>query len=162
MTEGTDTLDVIAPQGKTIMYLGEPLEVLPMEIGQLPKVVRAARPIIAALVAMEGSVEDGELLIAFDLVVEMMEEHGEQLYIAAAAAIGRDEAWVAKGRLAEFLTLATTIIEVNRDFFVQTLAPMLAARAREHQAKRAAKQAAKATSGDGQTPSNSSSSVATS
>jgi hypothetical protein len=60
-----------------------------------------------------------------------------------------DRATVSRGNPAEFLALAVAVFEVNRDFFVQTLAPLLAGLLQKAKA-----------SGDGKTRSSSSSSAA--
>jgi hypothetical protein len=125
----TDALDVIEPQLVQVQYLDQLLSIHPLTIGQLPRLVRTSRPVIDAVLALE-SIPDNDNGALLTLVMDLLESHGEALYIAAAIATGTDEDWIAQGDVAEFVELARAVIEVNRDFFVQRLAPLLAARAK--------------------------------
>jgi hypothetical protein len=124
----TDALDVIEPQLVQVTYLGQLLSIHPLTIGQLPRMVRTSRALIDAVFALE-SIPDNDNVALLTLVMDLLEAHGEALCIAAAIATGTDENWIAKGDVAEFVELARAVIEVNRDFFVQRLARLLAARA---------------------------------
>ena len=121
-------LEVLAPTGASVAYRGERLEITPLTVGQLPRLVRVARPVIDAVLDLESlpGDNDGALLT---LVMDMVERHGEAAFEAVAVATGRDLAWIEGGDLAEFIALAKAVIEVNRDFFDRKLAPLLAGRA---------------------------------
>lgn len=139
LTEGDD-LDVLAPAAAVVMAGGERLEILPLTIGVLPALVRTARPLIDKVLAMPDlpGHDDSDDVVA--LVMDLVESHGEQLFDATALCTGKTSDWVQKLDLAEFAEVATTVFEVNRDFFAQKLVPLLAGRAR-----------AKPTTGAGQT-----------
>lgn len=145
----SDALDVLEPQARSVSFRGEGLEIRPLTVGQLPRLVRVARPVIDALFSQHAAPEmpnEGEPVDhdTLDLMLDLIGNHGDAVFQAAAIAIGREPEWVAEGDLAEFAELATAVIEVNRDFFVRKLAPLLGGRA-----------AIPASNGDGPTASSS-------
>jgi hypothetical protein len=142
----TDGLEVLAPSGASVMYRGEQLSILPIEVGVIPGIVRVARPVIDALfdqpqLPASGSADELSMLLT------MIGEHGDGVFAAVALCTGRDEVWIRKGDAAEFYELAKTVLQVNRDFFIRRLAPLLGGRAAEL--------AGLLSSGAGQTPANS-------
>lgn len=141
----TDALDVLDPAGETVAFQGDRVEVRPLTIGQLPRFVRTARPVIDTVLKLGEGAEESLV----ETVVDLLASDGEALYEAVAVATGLPAERVAEAQLDEFLTLAQAVVRVNRDFFVRRLAPLLA-RAR-----------VEAGSGAGPTPSSSSSSAAT-
>lgn len=138
-------LDVLDPPTVEVDFQNERLVIRPLTIGQLPRLVRAAKPVVDAVLELDAAPSQEGLI---DLALGLIAEHGEALPLAAAIAIGRDPEWVAKADTAEFLDLAVAIFEVNRDFFVRKLGPRL-------QVLRAGG-AAEARPGDGATRSSSS------
>lgn len=121
----TDALEVLEPAGSSVTYRGERIEVRPLTIGQLPKLVRTARPVVNAVLALQSLPEDSDSDGFIDLLLNLIGDHGEAVYAAAAHCIDRPVDWVSKGALDEFVVLAKALVEVNRDFFVQKLAPLL-------------------------------------
>ena len=119
MTE-RDELDVVAPQTTAVPYCGEQLEVGPLTIGQVPLLVRQARPLVDAILELS---DDADLMV---VAMDLVETHAEALIKAVAIATGRTPEFISKGNLTEFTTLTFKVFEVNRDFFVQTLGPHLA------------------------------------
>lgn len=144
-----DGLEVIDPAPSSVVFRGERLEIRPLTVGAIPGIVRLARPVIDAVLELK-QVPDEHSDGMVDLALDMVDKHGEALFQAVALAIGRDPDFVAASDLGEFIELCRKLVEVNRDFFVRRLAPLLAQRAQ-----------AKAGSGDGPTPSSFSSSAAT-
>ncbi len=142
----SDDLDTLDPAPTPVDYRGERLEIKPLTIGQLPKLVRLARPLIDAL--MDSDIDKLTDGAEIGPLLDLLDEHSERVFDAAAMITRRDRAWLEEGDPAEFVQLVKTVIEVNRDFFTRKLAPLLAGRA-------------KPSSGNGLTASNSSSSVAT-
>ncbi|WP_396616800.1 hypothetical protein ACHZ97_04280 [Lysobacter soli] len=143
-----DELDVLEPTGMTVSFRGERLEVRPLTLDKLAGIVRAARPLLTALVALEDKVADADDNVALDCLLTLLEEHSEGAAAVVAIAVGRERADIAAGELPEFMQLAQAVIEVNRDFFGRLLVSL--------QGGRAVRRA----SGAGLTRSNSSSSAA--
>ena len=124
----TGALDVLEPEARAVQYQGERLEIGPLTIGMLPKFVRLARPVIDALIDADlAQLQDGEEL---DVLLDLVVDHGEASFAAAALVTAKPQAWIESGDPAEFVELATAIFEVNRDFFTRRLAPLLAGRAK--------------------------------
>jgi len=121
-----DELSVLAPEGASIEYQGERLEVLPLTIGQIPPLVRKCRVVVDALMGMDGLETDSEEQ-QFRAVLDIVGDQGEQVLEAVAIAIGKPADFVSKGSLEDFERLAMKVLEVNRDFFVQRLGPLLGA-----------------------------------
>jgi hypothetical protein len=144
------SLDVLEPAGSSVQYHGERLDIRPLVIGQLPRLVRAARPVIDAVLALEELPDEnsGEMVT---LLLDLIEKHDRQVFEAAAICTGKTAEWMEGGQLDEFVILCKTVFEVNRDFFARKLAPLLGGRAGS----------IAGSLGGGKTPSSSSSSTGT-
>jgi hypothetical protein len=79
----------------------------------LPTFIRAIRPFAQHLT------QDVDWLALFG-------ERGEDLVSALAVAIRKPREWVAARELDEAIRLSEAVFEVNADFFIQRLAPVLA------------------------------------
>lgn len=121
----TDDLEVLEPSGSSVKFRDETLELRPLTIGQLPKLVRSARPVIDAVMSLDKVPESGDTDLV-GLVMDLIEHHGDQVFDAAGICTGKPADWIADGDIDEFIELALKVFEVNRDFFVQKLAPRLA------------------------------------
>lgn len=124
----SDELEALEPSGSSITYRGEPIEVKPLTVGQIPKLIRKARGAINVVLAMEALPDSNELGF-IDLIMDLAGNHGEELYEGVAICVRKDPAWIADGDIDDFVGLAKAVFEVNRDFFAQRLGPLLAARA---------------------------------
>ena len=124
----SDDLSVLEPSGSSVSYRGEELQIRPLTIGQLPRLVRVARPVIDAVLDLEVLPDEnsGEMVT---LVLDLIGQHGDAVFAAAEICTGKPAAWIEGGEIDEFVVLAKTVFEVNRDFFVQKLAPLLGGRA---------------------------------
>lgn len=145
-----DDLDVLEPSGSSVTYRDERLEIKPLKIGQLPKLVRTARPVIDAVLALEAMPDENSTDMV-TLVMDLIEHHGDQVFEAAGICTGKAPEWLQDGDIDEFILLAKTVFEVNRDFFDRKLAPLLGGRAAKLER----------VPGSGPTPSSSSSSTTT-
>jgi hypothetical protein len=95
----------------------EELEITPIKVGEIPRI----------LVAIKSF---AELLMVDEIDwVAVITQHGEQLLAAMAIAARKPQAWIDALSLDEAVVLATTLFEVNSDFFVQRVAPALQASA---------------------------------
>jgi hypothetical protein len=121
-----------------------------MRVGALPKLLRTARPVIERLLDLQDLPEVGDPALV-TLLMDLFETHGVSLFAAVAICTGRDQDWLERGDIAEFVQLCQVVFEVNRDFFAERLAPLLAGLFENTAAM----------TGAGPTPSSSSSSAAT-
>lgn len=127
----TADVDVLAPAGTSVPFAGQQVEILPIPVGRIPVLIRTARPVIQAL--MDNNVltgEGDELDINVMQIVELMGDHGEQFFEALSIAAGVSVADVESANLDDVVRLTQTCLRVNRDFFTQSVAPLLAGMAR--------------------------------
>jgi ribosomal protein S18 acetylase RimI-like enzyme len=100
----------LPPVPERVDIAGEPLDITPLKVGELPAFARAIQPVAASLSASP----DWLALLA---------DHGEAVIEAIAIASRRQRDWVASLDLDEAVRLAETVFRVNADFFIQRLLP---------------------------------------
>ncbi|MDZ7655615.1 MAG: hypothetical protein U0997_06690 [Sulfurimicrobium sp.] len=113
MNEKTE-LETLIPQPVEIEINGETLEIKPLTIGQLTRVMKALKPALADI--------QGEINLTMLAV-----DHGDTLLSAVAAATGMDAAWLDKLPTDDFIRLAGNLLEVNADFFTRRVLPEITA-----------------------------------
>ncbi|MES7591061.1 hypothetical protein U6Y30_12265, partial [Cutibacterium acnes] len=64
----TDALDVLDPAGETVPFQGDRVEVRPLTIGQLPRFVRTARPVIDTVLKLGEGAEESLVETVVDLL----------------------------------------------------------------------------------------------
>jgi len=104
-----DTLEKIAPVPITITVAGESLTISPIKTRELPRMLKAVKPIAAEIQA--GDIA-GALLANADCLVE-----------AVAIGARKPRAWVDELELDDLVQLASAVLEVNGDFFVRAVLP---------------------------------------
>ena len=110
-------LNAFSSEPVTIEIAEEALEITPIKVGEIPRI----------LVAIKSF---ADLLMVDDIDwIAVITQHGEQLLAAMAIAARKPQAWIDALSLDEAVLLATTLFEVNSDFFVQRVAPALQASA---------------------------------
>jgi hypothetical protein len=123
-------LDVLQPPTQDVRLGGDRIvTVRPVNVGNLPKFLRAVRPIIAGLAeSASASSPTGGQVGGDPQEVDLLGlycDHGEALAVAVSLATGLPQAEVEAMDLDVFLTLARAVWEVNQDFFVRKVMPML-------------------------------------
>lgn len=106
-------LETLIPQAVDLVVRDESLAIKPLKVGQMPAFLRAISPVMQQLTASEI-----DWLALFG-------ERGDDLLSAIAIAVGKPRAWVDELAADEAILLAAKIIEVNADFFTQTVIPKL-------------------------------------
>ncbi|MGZ3322012.1 MAG: DUF6631 family protein [Xanthobacteraceae bacterium] len=106
----SDDLKALFP-GQEVAAGGEIIKVSPFVFGQLPKVAKC-------FASIKGVIEDGNL-------IEIASAGGEDLLQLLCLAAKKDRAWFDTLPSDEGLNLMAAVIRVNRDFFVQRMAPVL-------------------------------------
>lgn len=120
-------VDVLAPASTSVSFGGTEVQVLPVCAGNIPGLIRSARPVLQALLA--GNVltgEGDELDINLLQLADLLGDHGDAVFDALAIASGIDAKSLRGAQLDEVLRVAKVCIQVNRDFFSQRVAPLLA------------------------------------
>ncbi|SFM13025.1 hypothetical protein [Nitrosomonas communis] len=105
-----NNFSALPPVATSIVINDETIDITPIKIGELPAFSRAVQPIVAHLSASP----DWLALVA---------EHGEPLINALTIATRRSREWIAGLELDDAIKLASTVFEVNADFFIQRLLP---------------------------------------
>ena len=107
------TLETFVPEPVVVEIAGVSLAITPLKVGELPAFIRAIRPFAQHLT------QDVDWLSLFG-------ERGEDLVSGLAVAIRKPREWLAARELDEAIRLSEAVFEVNADFFIQRLAPILA------------------------------------
>lgn len=106
-------LNTYIPEIRHPLIGGKNVTVAPLKVRQIPPFVRAIGPAF-------GPVASGDIAAAVGL-------HGEALIEALAIATGEPADWLGDLDADEFMRLVSEVVEVNADFFVHRIAPMLSA-----------------------------------
>lgn len=122
-----EDLDVLEPQVTVVVYRGERLEIRPLTIGVLAPFARLVRPVMARF--LDLGLDTATNLSSVDMALQLLDTHQDALFAAAAIATERPAEWIGKASADEFYGLARSLVEVNHDFFMNLLAPLLEARA---------------------------------
>ncbi|MEW5837168.1 MAG: DUF6631 family protein [Pseudomonadota bacterium] len=112
MTDSNTDFQTFPPVPLVVTVAGTALELTPIRLGELPRILAAVRPIAADL-----STEPDWL--------DLLGRHGEAVLELLALATRRDRAWIEGLALDEAVTLAAAVFEVNADFFVRRVAPSI-------------------------------------
>ena len=97
-------LDTLFPVPQKVQAGGKTIEMHPIKVRHIAAFTRAVGP------ALRAAEANGDLLL-----------QGEALVEAVAVAAEQDAVWVAGLPAADYLRLATAVLEVNADFFAQLL-----------------------------------------
>lgn len=108
----TQDVEVIEPEGRTVLFRGRDVQVLPLTVGTIPKVTRQLRG-----VRIEGTDTAG--------LLDLVAEHGDQVLQAAATATGLPLEEIQAATMPEFIELFAAIVEVNAAFFTQAVERLL-------------------------------------
>ena len=100
------------PVPQVVTVAGVAIELTPIRLGELPRILAAVRPIAAYL-----SAEPDWLVL--------LGRHGEAVLELLALATRRDRAWIEALALDEAVQLAAAVFEVNADFFVAHVVPAI-------------------------------------
>ena len=101
------------PPVPVILDVGDDtLELTPIRVGEVPALLQVVRPFV------------GQLSVNPDWLA-LLAEHGESFLRAIAITSRRPTEWVAALAMDDAVRLATAVFEVNADFFVRRLAPVV-------------------------------------
>jgi hypothetical protein len=125
----SDDLDKLLPAGTEVTAGGETLTLKPFTFGQLPRAIKLLRPVTEAVGdAGIARFDKGDFFLAPDWPLRLpalMDEAGEALVSFVAFACGKPREWFDTLGADEGIALTKAAFEVNGDFFVKRIAPML-------------------------------------
>jgi hypothetical protein len=104
-------LDTYINQPTLCLVGGKTLSVSPLKVRQIPGFTRAISPVMGPLMA-------GEILTAVAVA-------GDDLVRAVSIATGEQVEWLGDLDADDFVKLASKVLEVNADFFVHRLTPVI-------------------------------------
>lgn len=113
MTHTRTDFQTFPPVPQVVTVAGAAVELTPIRLGELPRILAVVRPIAADLSAEP----DWLALLA---------AHGDAVLELLALATRCERAWIEGLALDEAVTLASAVFEVNADFFVRRVAPSIA------------------------------------
>lgn len=111
-------LETLIPTPITLEIAGKTLTILPIKVGRLPAFIKAVSPFLGAF--KTGAEVD---------FIGLLADHGESVLDACAIGSGTDRAFIDDLDPAQLVQIAQAVVEVNMDFFTQSLAPVITAAA---------------------------------
>ena len=119
-----DDLNVLFPEGTKITIKGEEINLMPFTFGQLPKAIQLLAPITRALAASGVNATDG---VSGQLSgwVDLLASAGEDVLALLAWGIKKERCWFDDMSTEDGVMLLRAFVEVNADFFVQKLLPLV-------------------------------------
>jgi hypothetical protein len=130
-----DELDAaLGLTARQAVIAGQPVIVRPLVVAQLPYFLRALRPIMGALQAGKVGApaqlawlladEPDAVLDALAVALAQLPLNpGDKVALEVAIATRRD--WLAGQQMDALLELLVSVVEVNADFFIQKMAPLM-------------------------------------
>lgn len=111
----TSDLDKIIPQPNIVTVGGKDIEVKTMKVKQLSATIKAIQPFAAAFKAQRDSFDAAEIVMSHtDNVVELV-----------VILTGESKEFVEDLGIDELVIVFTKLVEVNLDFFIQKVLPLL-------------------------------------
>ncbi len=122
-------LAALLPGREVTLSTGESLTLVPFYFGQLPRAIKLLRPVTDSVRSAGIAGFDGaNFALAGDWplrIPQLMDEAGEALIEFVAFAVGKPRAWFDTLGADDGICLTKAAFEVNGDFFVRKVAPML-------------------------------------
>lgn len=116
MSETNGDFQTFPPAPRVVTVAGVAVELTPIRLGELPRLLTVARPLA------EAFSRDPDWMA-------LLERHGEAVLDLLALATRRERAWINDLSLDDTVQLAAAVFEVNADFFVRRVAPAVQAAA---------------------------------
>lgn len=118
-----DDVDVLDPARREVALTGRAsVQLRPITAGQLPRFLRAVRPILLAVTAKGDALKEANAEIQ---LMDLYIDHGENINAAVAIASGLPLEEVEALPLDDLMRLAVAVWEINQDFFGQRVIPLL-------------------------------------
>lgn len=119
--------EVLNPPTRPVMFRKELLQVQPLRLEQLGPFITACRSTIGRIAMIAGLPEGASAVDVGAIVLDLLEQDGNEIAAALAVAVDREPQWVAGGGLEEVAQLLEAVAGLNRDFFARRLRMMVGA-----------------------------------
>lgn len=114
-TTALNSLDAVIPSSGKLTIGGKELVIRQLKVGAVPTVLRAVQPIAGLLMNTETKVD----------FTQMFMLHSDECLNLLSILCGEDRDWVDNLEIDEAITLFNALLEVNLDFFVRRVLPLL-------------------------------------
>ena len=115
MSQAESDLDKIIPQTNEVTVGGKTIEIKTMKVKQLSATIKAIQPFAAAFKAQRDSFDAAEIVMS----------HTDSVVDLVVILTGETKEFVEELGIDELVILFTKLVEVNLDFFIQKVLPLL-------------------------------------
>lgn len=115
MSQLESDLDKIIPQPNVVTVGGKDIEVKTMKVKQLSATIKAIQPFAAAFKAQRDSFDAAEIVMS----------HTDNVVDLVVILTGESKEFVEDLGIDELVIVFTKLVEVNLDFFIQKVLPLL-------------------------------------
>ena len=115
MSQPESDLDKIIPQTNEVTVGGKTIEIKTMKVKQLSATIKAIQPFAAAFKAGQGQVDMA------DIVMNNTDNVVDLVHILT----GESKEFIEELGIDELIIVFTRLVEVNLDFFIQKVLPLL-------------------------------------
>lgn len=115
MSQAESDLDKIIPQTNEVTVGGKTIEIKTMKVKQLSATIKAIQPFAAAFKAGQGQVDMA------DIVMNNTDNVVDLVHILT----GESKEFIEELGIDELIIVFTRLVEVNLDFFIQKVLPLL-------------------------------------
>ena len=116
----SNELTTLFPTGKEITISAENLTIKPFKFGELPKVFKIVQPMAAAFATLQAQRENPATAIA-----GLIATGGDHILDLMVIGSHKPREWIDNLDMDEGATLLTAILEVNADFFIRKVLPIV-------------------------------------
>ena len=116
----SNELTNLFPTGKEVSIQAENLTIKPFKFGELPKVFKLVTPMAAALSTLQQNRDNPATAIA-----GLIANGGDSILDLMVIGSHKPREWIDNLDMDEGATLLTAILEVNADFFIQKVLPVI-------------------------------------
>lgn len=121
----SEDLNVVVPEPIIVVVGTENIEIKQIKVGQMTKIMRIAYPFYDKLKAIKDEAKKNpQKDIGIDLF-SLVVEHGDSIIDLMAVLTNKDREWAENLELDSLVSLFTAVVEVNLDFFIQRVLPLL-------------------------------------
>lgn len=119
--------EVLNPPTRSVRFRNELLQVQPLRLEQLGPFIGASRTVIARIALLAGVLDSAKDVEAGAIVLDLLEQDGNEIAAALGVAVDREPKWVSGGTLDEVAQLLEAVAGLNKDFFARRLRTMVVA-----------------------------------
>lgn len=116
----TSELNVALATGVEVNVKGEAIKIAPLKLGQLPVIFEKMKTVTAILMNNELTPE---------ALTEMLSSGSTEVFDLMSLVLKKDREWIDDLDLDDGVALLTAILEVNLDFFVRKVLPLITKKA---------------------------------